>query len=348
MSSPTPCCALRPSAAAAQADALAELEELVQETFALWSARRVGWSWRCYYWEHTQRVRSLCRTLAAREGADADALEFAALLHDITKRYDGPIQLDSQGKRVVDERGFWRAEPQPPDRGANIVTALYEWFDEFGEPHSESGADIAHALLLLKGFEPGFARRVADIVRAHLRPADAPPSALNVEQQILCDADLIDANFGLVAFFRNVKIHQHRRREETGRVDLREYVEYVPQWLNSKHAFFERMHLPAARALAKARRERCFRHHERLREEARGDFELNRRFGLLGVFDYFMSCLDDPDFFGELAHLEQERLPRLRSEAAALDEPERRRAADALARAEQFCRELRLEAEGAL
>jgi len=327
---------------------LEELEDLVNETFALWSHKRVGFSWRNYYDEHTTRVRAHCRNLSAHEGADAELLDFAALLHDITKRYDGPFITGDDGKRVVDHRGLWVCDTIHPDLGGNIVTALYEFYDEFREPHNESGADIAHALLMLKGASHDFASAADDVIRAHLLPIDgqAPAETLTIEQQILRDTDLIDANFGLVSFYRNVQIHVHRRVEETGVADLRAYVEYVPNWLNSKYSFFDKMHTAEALRRAEERQERCFAYHRLLQQEVAENFDLCRRFGLLGVFGYFMSTIADPDFFAELAWLEQSFLPEREAEAKTLAADKQPAAFAALERVRQFCRELRQEAEG--
>ena len=72
------------------------------------------------------------------------------------------------------------------------------------------------------------------------------------------------------------------------------------------------------------------------------------RFGLLAVFDYYMATIEDPDFFAELDYLEQTQLPARRREAQSLEGDDRAQALDAISRAEQFCRELRQEAEGIL
>jgi HD superfamily phosphodiesterase len=68
---------------------LADLETLVRETYQLWDQEWVGFSWRNYTFDHVQRVRALTRTLCAREGGDVLVANYAGLLHDITKSYDG-------------------------------------------------------------------------------------------------------------------------------------------------------------------------------------------------------------------------------------------------------------------
>ena len=132
--------------------ALAEVEALVRETFALWDVVRVGFSWRNYYLNHTYRIRNLSVQMAAAEGGDADLLEMAAILHDITKRYDGNILTGPDGKRVLDEEGFWRNEMIMPDR-SNWVTELYDELELQGLIHHVSGAVITDRVLGEYGFE---------------------------------------------------------------------------------------------------------------------------------------------------------------------------------------------------
>lgn len=324
------------------------LWSLARDTFELWSHKRVGFSWRNYYLEHTIRVRNLCLALAEREDADADALDIAAILHDITKRFDGPFLTGPDGRRVVDRTGFWLSEPLLPDRGEdNVVTRLYGFLDEYGRPHSESGADITRIVLLLAGLPEDFAQKASEIVRAHVQPSDRDGSSnhLTVQQQILCDADMLDSNLGLVAFYRNVQIHVHRRIQETGASDLRAYVEYVPGWLEMKKPYLPKIYTRAAHALAESRLIRCHEYHDLMMAEL-NDYDLCEHFGLLAVFSYFISTVVDPDFFKELRHLETERLPRLRSEIDSLPQNSRARASVALADAERFCCELRREANG--
>ena len=334
----------------APAAGLAALDRLVQDTFALWSHRRVGFSWRNYYYAHTVRVGNLCQRLADREGGDPTALAFAALLHDITKRYDGPFLTNTKGERLVDRRGLWLTKPLLPDRGEhNIATRLYRFYDAFGAPHSESGALIAETLMRLHGLPAALAAKVREIVQAHLLPEPEANLAnrLTIEDKILRDADLMDSNLGLVAFYRNVQIHIHRRVEDGEAPDLRAYVHYVPRWLTSKDRFLGRLHTTAGRQMAEARLSRCLDLHRTMAAEAER-FDLCRRFGVLGVFDYFTTTIHDPDFFAELDHLQTERLPSRRAELASLPDPARSHATAALADAERFCRELRLEAEGGL
>ena len=329
------------------------LERLVGETFSLWDEKRVGFSWRTYYMAHTLRVRNLCLSLGEAEGCDPATLEPAALLHDVTKRYDGAIVSDEHGKRRTDKWGFWRNECMLPNaHRSNLVTKLYHHMDLYGELHSYSGALVARVVLELLGVPEGRALEVAETILSHVRPAqlDRHPLAplyARPECRVLCDADLIDANLGLVAFYRNVQIHTHRRAKETGSAELRAYVEYVPRWLRSKEEFVPRLHTAAARDIGRARQRRCIEFHDRLTREVAQDFDLARRFGLLGVFDHFMTTHEDPDLMSELQFLRTQWLSQRRRELDSLP-PARRRAGERLLiSAREFCDLLQQEIDGA-
>ena len=72
-----------------EVEILQKLIQLVKETFLLWNERWLGFSWRHYFFNHTQRVRALSLKIGRKENADLKKLEYAAILHDVTKRYDG-------------------------------------------------------------------------------------------------------------------------------------------------------------------------------------------------------------------------------------------------------------------
>src|SRR3569833_1132050 len=83
-------------------DYYSDVESVVIDTFSQWDVVRVGFSWRKYYLDHTRQVQSLALRMAGDLGADPDQLRFAAILHDVTKRYDGAIRKGPDGKNVVD------------------------------------------------------------------------------------------------------------------------------------------------------------------------------------------------------------------------------------------------------
>ncbi|MBX6771342.1 MAG: HD domain-containing protein [Chloroflexi bacterium] len=244
-------------------EVLTELEALVRETYQLWDEVWVGFSWRNYTFDHVMRVRSLARSIGAREGADLRILEFAATLHDITKSYDGEI-LVRDGQRVLDADGFWVNQKLPPAR-QNRVTLLYERLGLAETVHHYSGSQVATALLRDYGYDEAFCAAVREVILAHLKPRPtSTPTALS-----LYDADTIDANIGLPAFYRNIRITIHRMEQEYEHRGesfdtflengLREFLtEYlgkrIPAWIEGKRKdFLERLTTPTGRMIAAER-----------------------------------------------------------------------------------------------
>jgi HD superfamily phosphodiesterase len=296
-------------------DKLKEIEEIARETFSLWDEKRQGFSWRNYYWNHTLRVRNLSEAIGRQESADLEKLRYAVTLHDITKRYDGTIVKDESGKRVVDENGFWITELVRPKRG-NIVTQLYHHYDLYHTLHSVSGARIAGELLKSNGHSPDFVDSVKSIILAHLKPINATAEELDriyatPESRILHDADMMDANLGYVAFYRNIQIHTHFAIQRTGKMDLKDYVMGLPRWIDMKESFTDQLMTETAKEMGVARQMRKRSLWDKLRLELE-DFETNREYGILGIIDYFMSCVDDPNLEEQMDHLEKEWMPMRR------------------------------------
>jgi hypothetical protein len=309
---------------------LRELEQLVEETFMLWDEKRVGFSWRYYYFNHTQRIRALTLSIGKNEGADLRKLEYAALLHDITKRYDGKILTDKDGKRVVDEDGLWRNEMLPPNPNkSNIVTQLYAEHDQAYKLHNVSGAFIAGMILKRYGFPDDFCDGVSSIILAHLRPTGSNTQKIeefnrNLEGRILYEADTIDANLGLVAFFRNIGIHTYSMVRRAGKADLKAYIEGIPRWLNMKEDFLPRMQTDTGRKVGDARQKRNWQIWSQIEQESE-NFELNEIYGILGVVKYFMSCCEDPDMREQMAFVENQWIPERKT--MLISENSRREAA---------------------
>ena len=67
------------------ADLLKQLEQAVCDTLGDWPEEWTRFHWPGYTLHHTQRVRRLASRLAREEGADAEVVGVAALLHDIAK-----------------------------------------------------------------------------------------------------------------------------------------------------------------------------------------------------------------------------------------------------------------------
>jgi putative nucleotidyltransferase with HDIG domain len=292
---------------------VARLDHLVEETYALWDAGWVGFNWRGYTFDHVQRVRGLALSLARRSAGDLRVTELAALLHDITKAYDGEYQVGPDGKRVVDAQGYWMCQMRPPQRD-NLVTQLYLELGLQGQVHSESGATLAEHLLTSWGVSSELTKRVTQTIRDHLNPEpDAP-----VESHCLFDADTIDANIGLPAFVRNIYINLHyydqRKAANSLPIDallrqapldfLRPYVsEKLPSWSEGKQRdFVPKLGLECSRELAICRLQRLSETWARLAAEL-DEFDYQREHGCLAVLLHFMTHQDDPSIAAETRYL---------------------------------------------
>jgi len=301
------------------------LYQLLRQTYASWDAGWVTFTWRAYTYDHVQRVRRLALNLCAQEGGDLVATELAALLHDITKPYDGEIIVDGQGRRIVDERGFWRNHPRLPARH-NKVTQLYDHLGLAGTLHNESGAVIAQHLLPEYGFGEDTCRLVAKAIQHHLQP----PDDATTEGLCLFDADTIDANIGMPSFVRNIYIHLHLYdlRKEPGTADiaeilqirpmayLRPYItDQLPSWVAGKRRdFIPRLRTESGHALALRRLKRLDRLFSYLEQEVTTSGE-NRKRSCLQAVMHFITHTDDPSIARETAFLADGWLREAKPEA---------------------------------
>lgn len=268
-----------------------EVEELVVQTFDLWDLTRVGFSWRKYYLNHTRQVQNLALRIGRDMGADTQQLHYAAILHDITKRYDGAILKDPEGKNALDDEGFWLNETIPPNRG-NWVTDLYDRLGLHGQIHHVSGAVLTEHVLREFGYPESFIRSVVKIVRGHLK-GRVPPEIHDEryrepEVRILYDADTIDPNVGLTAFYRNVQITAGYALERGESVDIPSYVERLPRWIDMKESFRDHMLTDRGREICDERQAR----NRALVRELQAELsrpEVNARYGLLGALEYLFT-----------------------------------------------------------
>jgi putative nucleotidyltransferase with HDIG domain len=273
--------------------ALAELDQLMAETYQLWDEEWVGFSWRNYTYDHVARVRALARTLGQSEGADDLVIRYGATLHDITKSFDGEILTAPDGKRVVDENGLW----------LNV--------------HSKSGAIVANALLDEYGLPKEFRDHVQEVIHSHLMPRQTS----SVEGRCLYDADTVDANIGLPAFYRNIRISTHRQEDQFAArgedldawLDanrdqfLREYLgEKVPAWNEGKRRdFVSKLTLSSSQEVAGARVDRL----GVLLEQMKGELDdpaAALESGMLAVVWRFIKNRRNPSLTKELVYLELE------------------------------------------
>ncbi|HEV8636194.1 MAG TPA: HD domain-containing protein [Chloroflexota bacterium] len=294
--------------------ALRELDELVRETHQLWDEEWVGFSWRNYTYDHMARVRALARTLGQREGADDLVIRYGATLHDCTKSFDGEILIAPDGKRVTDENGLWLNDYLPPAR-ANRLTRIYDQLDLHRTVHSKSGALVADRLLNERGLPESFRQHVQEVIHSHLIPG--PESS--IEGRCLYDADTVDANIGLPAFYRNIRISMHRQEEQFAQKGeelgawleahrdefLRSYVrERVRPWNEGKrNDFIPKLTTDAAKPVAAERVERLNVWLDALSAEL-DDPATGLKEGALAVVWDFVQRRRNPSLTQELIRLE--------------------------------------------
>jgi HD domain len=328
---------------------IGEIEALVRETFELWDVVRVGFSWRHYYMNHTHQIRNLSVQMAAAEDGDADLLEMAAILHDITKRYDGNILTGPDGKRELDEEGFWRNEMIMPNR-SNWVTKLYDELELQGLIHHVSGAVITERVLGEFGFEAPYREKVAEVVRGHLKPTNLGQAEFNhryrlIESRILYDADTIDPNVGLTAFYRNIQINAGGWLRKGETPDLEAYVRGLPRWVNMKDEFMDHMLTQRGREIVAERQQRNRQLCAQLESEL-ASLALNETYGMLGCVRYLMTDAEDPSLHRHARGLREQWLPE--RELALVEERahDRDAAAESLQRARGFIAQLESEIAG--
>jgi len=326
-----------------------DIERLMIETFGLWDENRVGFRWRNYILNHTSRVHSMCVELGKIEGANLTELQFAGTLHDITKLYDGVYLTDENGKRVVDENGFWRNELLMPARN-NIVTQIYDENELYGTIHHISGAFVARKILERYGLDREFIDNVCSIIKAHVKPLNLNSEELakayeKIEHRIISDADTMDANVGYVAFFRNIHIHAPRAIQSGG-FNMENYIDSMGRWIEMKQPFADNLFTESARKIAEERQTRKRLLHKELVEE-KENFDLNMKFGMIGVIDYFVSQTEDPDFGDQISYIQDNWIPerqKLLEQDGNLGNHEI--AKQSLSRVIDFCKDIYEEAQG--
>jgi len=107
----------------------------------------------CHDMMHTERVMSLARHIAEKEGADLEIVELSALLHDVARK----IQDESQGKIC----------------------------------HAEKGAEMAREILARHGYPLEKIEQVVHGIATHRFRSDKIPQT--PEAKVLSDADNLDA-----------------------------------------------------------------------------------------------------------------------------------------------------------
>ena len=202
-------------------------------------------------------------------------------------------------------------------------------------------------------FDPDFVQAATAVVLAHLKPMNLTAEDFKllynrIENQILYDADTMDPNVGYTAFFRNIHIHSHFALQR-GNFDLEDYVRNLPRWINSKQEFVDKLLTESSRQVAQARQDRNQHLFLQMVDEL-DDMEINRKYGLLGIIEYFVGETEDPHFLNQLDYLTNEWLPQRRHWLAEeeKDASARDRAQAAIDRVDEFLTLMTRESQGEL
>jgi len=128
-----------------------------------------------------------------------------------------------------------------------FAALLHDIRKDAGREHAEVGAAEVRRLLPRYGLQTPFIEAVASAIECH-SGGNTPQHAL--ENLVLGDADLIDANFGLVATWRFITIRSGRGEELAGTILAME------EWLPKKEALTRLLNTDLGRETAAARSRR--------------------------------------------------------------------------------------------
>jgi len=148
--------------------------------------------------------------------------------------YEHTLRVRNLALRLGEEAGADAEVVEP-------AALLHDIEKRAGREHAAAGAVVARRLLVERGVDPELSERIVSAIATHA--GDNTPDH-PVENLVLGDADLIDANFGLVATWRFITI-----RAGHG-ATVAETVGGMPEWLPKKDALLELLHTDHGRAVA--------------------------------------------------------------------------------------------------
>jgi uncharacterized protein len=155
-----------------------------------------------------------------------------------------------------------------------LAAILHDIDKPVGREHAHAGADTARALLEEREVSDELCERVVDAIDSHA--GDNTP-AHPVENLVLGDADLIDANFGMVGTWRFITIRAGHGSSVT------ETIEGFKDWLPRKDELTDLLNTDEGRAVARDRRE-WMHQFCAAAQEALGDDTVGR--GLLAMIEH--------------------------------------------------------------
>ena len=97
--------------------------------------------------------------------------------------------------------------------------------------------------------------------------------------------------------------------QRNGKFELGSYVEGLPKFVDSKDGFVDQLLTDVAIEVATNRQTRTRQLAAEMNFEL-DNLEVNRQYGLLGVIEYFVSEVEDPDFAYQLNYLQKEWIPK--------------------------------------
>jgi uncharacterized protein len=189
---------------------------------------------------HILRVLALAERIGQAEGADMDILRAAVLLHDAS----GAAPDDDHGRAA----------------------------------HHHASAEVAREILRGEGWPPDRVEAVLHCIRAHRFRGGKPPQSL--EAKILFDCDKLDV-LGAIGVARAMGYaalagqpltgEPSERFKATGEKEPGEPHTPYHEFLFKLARIRDRLHTPAARALAEERHRYLAEYFERLAREVKGE-----------------------------------------------------------------------------
>jgi len=173
-----------------------------------------------------------------------------------------------------------------------------------------SGAFVAKKILESHGFKADFCNSVSSIIVSHLKPDSFNKDSLDIiEKKILYEADTIDANIGLIAFYRNIQIHTHYMLAEKGKVDFQQYIKRLEPWIQRNVSIIEKMMTKTGIQIAMQRRKKMKDLTSRLKKELENNFFKSLEYGVFGIIKLFIDNNSEPNLNEEMHYLFNEWIP---------------------------------------
>jgi len=130
------------------------------------------------------------------------------------------------------------------ERVVDLAALLHDIEKEVGREHAHAGAETAEHLLRKRGVPERLVERVRHAIDSH---AGENTPEHPIENLVLGDADLIDANFGLVGTWRFITIRAGHGSTPG------ETVAAMPEWLPKKDDLLALLNTEVGRAVARER-----------------------------------------------------------------------------------------------